>query len=114
MKWKTKKIIAYDIAKEFWNKSSADLRIKMVRDYIGYLNVVCQYDSPYKLKFEDYIKLAECDWKGIPLYKCNLEASDIRTSVCFHLKIGIYESYREISGNLQYQREYTLRTLGIS
>lgn len=80
---------------------------------MNYLNS-SQFGFQNNLELEDYIKLAECDWKGIPLHKCNALAGDIRTSVCFYLKIGIYESVSETSGELQYQREYTLRTLGIS
>ena len=94
MKWKTKKKIAYEIAKEFWNNSNERLRTKMMRDYIEYIN--CILDEPYKLDNYDYLKLAECDWKGIPLYNeykpgCYAEPSDLRTSVCYYLGIGLYE-----------------------
>lgn len=114
MKWKTKKKIAYQIAKEFWNNSTERLRTKMVRDYIEYLN--CILDEPYKLDNYDYLKLAECDWKGIPLYNeykpgCYAEPNDLRTSVCYYLGIGLYEGQK--SGDIKYQREYRLKTLGI-
>lgn len=112
MKWKTKKKIAYEIAKEFWNQSSYPLRYKMMRDYINFINYTQDFDKPYTLDNSDYIKLSECDWKQIPLYRCNVEPSDIRTSVCYYLGIGLYEG-RE-SGDKQYQREYTLRTLGVN
>ena len=105
MKWKHKNKIAYELSKEFWNNSDESLRYKMLFNYMGYLNSVI-YIS---LDNHDLIELSKCDWKEIPLYKCRIPASDLRTSVSYHLGIGSYEGYK--SGDIQYQREYKLRLL---
>lgn len=105
MKWKHKNRIAYELSKEFWNNSDESLRYKMLFNYMGYLNSVIHIS----LDNHDLIELSKCDWKEIPLYKCRIPASDLRTSVSYHLGIGSYEGYK--SGDIQYQREYKLRLL---
>ena len=104
---KNRNRISFGVAKEYWNSIDSGKRYKILLDYLSdYL-----YDSDYRSTNDDLINLSNTDWKGLPLYNCDIPISERRHAVCYYLGIGDFDNYK--SNDVKWQREYKLRVIKI-